>query len=442
MQLVYYSHSYREPDNEVVSFFLRLMRSEGFTPSLDPPSNRLNSAKPEGHLRSTDGMVCVLTQRAGGVSQYMLYEISLALRSRKPLLVFVEDVLPDGLVPSRVLQRRFSRRGLLRQVRDHRHAMKIMSQYVGAEPPPAYQPGLGRRNCVVVGASQLGARVVEEIEDELTRLQYRPVMMGARDSSFIFDQTHQETLATTDLAICFVSAPEPLTQLIFGALRAFLTPTILLTADANYPFHPHVPREYQPAIVDPGAVQGLRATIAEQIEIFEEEYVDLEDQQGVVRYAQILLKEASETGDYSARLRDVFINNLAGASIVGGVNVSQDRIDINNVGGIVNVKSSLNQVTQKIQSAGSMPAGRRDELAKLINELSAALAMVEGERPQDAERVVKSAEMVVSEVTKEKPNASFLKVTVEGLKEAAKAVEAIAPAVLSVAAKIAAFALA
>ena len=49
--------------------------------------------------------------------------------------------------------------------------------------------------------------------------------------------------------------------------------------------------------------------------------------------------------------------------------------------------------------------------------------------------------MVVSEVTKDKPSPSFLAVTVEGLKEAAKAVEAIAPTVLAVVAKIATFAL-
>ena len=441
MQLIYYSHSYRELDNDVVSFFLRLMRSEGFTPSLDPPSNRLNSAKPERHLRSTDGMVAVLTQREGGVSQYMLYEISLSLRSRKPLLVFVEDVLPDDLVPPRILQRRFSRRGLLRQVRDHRHAVKLMARYVGEEPPPTYQPGLNRRTCVVVGANRFGKRVMAGIEDELQRLQYEPIMMVAQDPSFIFDRKHQEILATTDVALCFVSAPEPFTQLIFGALRAFLTPTILLSADPNYPFHATVPKEYQPTIVQPNRLSELRETIAVQIAIFEEEYVDLGDQD-VARYAQILLEKASAAGDYSGQLRDVFINNLSGAKIAGGVTVSQDKIDISNVGGIVNVKSSLKRVTQSISSAGSMPQERRDELSALIETLSAALKKVEQERPADAERVVNSAEMVVSELTRDKPNSSFLAVTVEGLKEAAKAVEAIAPTVLSVVAKIATFALA
>ncbi len=122
--------------------------------------------------------------------------------------------------------------------------------------------------------------------------------------------------------------------------------------------------------------------------------------------------------------------------------MSQDEINVDNVGGIVNVKSSLKHVTQSISSAESMPQERRDDLSALIDALSDALKQVEQEQPADAERVVKSAEMVVSELTKEKPSSSFLAITVEGLKEAAKAVGAIAPDVLSVAAKIAAFALA
>ena len=65
MNLIYYAHSYREVDATVVKFFMGLMRDEGLTPSLDPPSDRLNSAKPERHLRATDGMIAVLTAREG-----------------------------------------------------------------------------------------------------------------------------------------------------------------------------------------------------------------------------------------------------------------------------------------------------------------------------------------------------------------------------------------
>jgi hypothetical protein len=97
MNLVYYAHSYRKADIAVVEFFGELIRSENLIASLDPPSDRLNSAKPERHLRSTDGMLAVLTERDGGVSQYILYEISLCLRAKKPLLVFVRRHFAEWL---------------------------------------------------------------------------------------------------------------------------------------------------------------------------------------------------------------------------------------------------------------------------------------------------------------------------------------------------------
>jgi len=122
MHLIYYAHSYRKPDDELNEMFEELMVSEGMTPSIDPPSDRLNSAKPERHLRSTDGMLCVLPYRDGGPSSYILYEIELAMRGRRPVLVFVEDVLPSNVISSAVMGRRFSRRSFLRQIRDQRHA--------------------------------------------------------------------------------------------------------------------------------------------------------------------------------------------------------------------------------------------------------------------------------------------------------------------------------
>ena len=121
MNLVYFSHSYRKEDTDSVRYFARLMRSEGFLPSLDPPSKSVNTSKLERHLRSSDGLVAVLNWRKEGVSKYILFEIGLCIRARKPLLVFVEDNLPDDIIPAGILQRRFSRQSYLRQIREHKH---------------------------------------------------------------------------------------------------------------------------------------------------------------------------------------------------------------------------------------------------------------------------------------------------------------------------------
>ncbi|MFC1890293.1 hypothetical protein ACFL4G_11115 [Thermodesulfobacteriota bacterium] len=310
MQLIYFSHSYREPDAGVVECFGTLMRDEGLTPSLDPPSDRLNSAKPERHLRSTDGMIAVLTSREKGVSPYILYEVSLCLRAQKPLLVFVEDVLPDDILPYRVLQRRFSRKGLLRQLRDHRHAIKIFKTYVGEDPPPSYQPDLRRRSCLLVGVPQLAPTTRAGVIKELELLQYTPEVLDEGGPEDFFDPAKQETISCADVAVCFLDATEVFGQLSIGALRAFLTPTILLTSDSGFQFHPSVPREYQPRIVEPTALRDLRKTIRTEIDIFEEEYVDLTDPKEVARYTELLIREASPVGQYSDDLRRVFVEEL------------------------------------------------------------------------------------------------------------------------------------
>lgn len=433
MQLIYYSHSYREDDALVVEFFGELMRSEGMVPSLDPPSDRLNSAKPERHLSSTDGMVAVLTDREGGVSKYMLYEISLCLRTQKPLLVFVEDVLPDGLIPPRILQRRFSRRGLLRELRNHRHAIHVMKAYLGDNPPPQYQPPVERRSCLLVGHDFLpepARRLMLELVEER---QYTPVPIDPGDISRIYDSDRQELISSADLAICIVNAPDADNHFVLGAARAFLTPAILLTTDREHQFFPNVPIEYQPRIIDPRWTKRLRETLDEEMNIFEEEYLDLEDQDSVTHYSKLLIQE-SASGVYSADLRKTFMRELVQ---IGEYNVSQDHIHIEGVTGNVNVKSSLDNVTQRVRFSSALSPGQKRELEGLLHDLRQGLQALEAERPEDAESVVKSAELVIAEATKERPNRSFLKVTAKGLEEAAKAVEAIAPSVLKVAARIA-----
>jgi hypothetical protein len=178
MKLVYYAHSYRPEDAGVVQYFADLMHLEALTVSLDPPSDRLNAAKPERHLRSTDAVIAVLTARQGGPSRYILFEILLGLRARKPVLVFIEDVLPNDIIPSRVLQRRFSRKSLLREMRSHRHGLQILNSYLGETPPPQYQPGLERRGCLIVGGRN---RQTEEVMfGELDAMGYSCFRMEGR----------------------------------------------------------------------------------------------------------------------------------------------------------------------------------------------------------------------------------------------------------------------
>lgn len=309
MNLVYYAHSYRKPDIPVVGFFSDLMRSERLIASLDPPSDHLNSAKPERHLKATDGMVAVLTAREGGVSPYILYEISLCLRANKPLLVFVEDLIPSGLISSRILQRRFSRKSLLRQVRDHRYAIQMLRSHIGDDPPPRYQPTTDMRQCLFGGLRGFSVDITRTLEGLLADRGYATRILLGNVVDCLYDPNLQDTINNADLAVAFIESKQS-AEFFLGVLRAAFVPTILLTANPSFRFHPTVPREYQARIVDTSAAESVWSTVNAEISIFEEEYVDLENQEQVGHYADLLLAQTSSPGHYAKSTRNIFVQEL------------------------------------------------------------------------------------------------------------------------------------
>jgi hypothetical protein len=434
MHLIYYSHSYRPADAEINRFFQDLLLSEKLTPNLDPFSDRLNSAKPERHLRSTDGMIVVLPARDPEPSPYILYEVALCVRAHKPILVFIEDVLPDNLIPANLVQRRFSRRHLLREVRNHKHAIHLLKTYIGTEPPPTYQPSTRQRSCLVNGTSALSDSQRVRIEDQLRQLSYNPISVEGGTHFLSFDRPFEEVVGQSILCVSFSENLSPLESYLLGAARACLLPTILLTQDPGYPFSSKVPKEYQPREV---SKENLDQVLAKEISIFEEDYLELEDQEKVLRYRAAVIQEGKEDGRYSKEERGVVFNIVGGR--IGDIDMSKDKIQVSNVVGPVNIKSQLDRVTQIVKNASAMPDDKRQQLAALITELQEALKTAIEKRPEDAERVARTAELVATEVAKQKPDKGFLNITSEGLKQAAKTVADIAPAVIGVAAKIASF---
>jgi len=435
MQLIYYAHSYRPVDDSVNEFFQELMVDEHLTPSLDPKSERLNAAKPERHLRSTDGMVAVLPLRDPAPSEYIRWEVGLGLRARRPQLVFVEDVLTDGLVPAGLLQRRFSRRHLLREARDHRHAVRLLKSYIGNDPPPSYQPIETRRRCVVIGASRLGREPLDALIKVLEAERYSPLLLPRR-RRLPDDLEIERSVQRAALCIALVEDLTPSEYYLLGVARSALTPSVLLTHDAEYPYHQATPREYQPRYVATGDADALARTVTTEIDIFEEDYLELTEEKQIKRYRafqESLLR--SQRGVDSQNARQQVFNFMGKAE----VDMSKDKIQVSQVVGPVNIKSRLDHVTQTVQQAPDWSDDQRRELAQLIAELSTSLQPVAERRPDDAERVTKTAELVVAEATKAKPDRDFLKIGIEGLKQAAQTVLDLAPPVLAVVGKIAAF---
>jgi hypothetical protein len=437
VQLIYYAHSYRPIDNPINEFFQELMVDEALTPSLDPQSDRLNTAKPERHLRSTDAMLVVLPQRDPAPSEYIRWEIGLGLRARRPQLVFVEDTLADDLLPQGILQRRFSRRRLLREVRDHRNAVRILKSYIGTDPPPTYHPTSLRRRCAVIGANQLGREPLEALLQYLEKCNYSPVIVnsGARLPD---EMAAEESVRRAAICVAVVEGLTPAEVYLLGAARASLIPTIAITLDSVYPYSTVTPKEYQPRFVHKGDTADLLRTVEQEIAIFEEDYLELKEEWQVHRYRSYrdaVMRTRRSDGNYSHEERQRAFIVIEKAE----VDMSTNKVQVSNVVGPVNIQSRLDHVTQTVQQLQGWPDARKEELTKLLDELAKSLKEVAHTRPDDAERVAKTAELLVGEATKAKPDKGFLSITVDGLKKAAEAVADIAPTVLAVAGKVATF---
>jgi hypothetical protein len=184
MHVVYFSHSYRDTDAAIVDHFGRLLRSEGIVPSLDPPSKTgVNAAKLERQLAGCDGMVAILCEREGGISQNILFEIGMCLRAQKPILVFVEDTLANTVIPAGLLQHRFSRKSFFRELREHREALRTLTQFLGTQP--RYQVGTMRRTCLIVGFDQVDEVIRREMSAFMDARKYEALFVDEMRSDLV-----------------------------------------------------------------------------------------------------------------------------------------------------------------------------------------------------------------------------------------------------------------
>lgn len=232
--IVYFAHSYRPEDAEIVDYFARLIEADGLLLSLDPPSNRVNTAKLERHLLHSDAMVVVLTQREPAVSPHLLYEMSLAVRFGKPLLVFVEDTLPRDVTRPRILQTRFSRKSFIRDVREHRHALGVLRAQLGDNPPPSHRSLASRRGCLLIGAPRLGEAANDVRQFLQGDRQYDVLSADEFFDSISRHPIGYDALADISLVVAFLgSSADARDEYLLGVADS-CKPTIRLTTDPRF----------------------------------------------------------------------------------------------------------------------------------------------------------------------------------------------------------------
>ncbi len=123
----------------------------------------------------------------------------------------------------------------------------------------------------------------------------------------------------------------------------------------------------------------------------------------------------------------------------GGTFVSGDQFNMsgNFSGAILNIKSTLTNVSQSIGAAPVGDAATKAQLQALVEQLTAELQKVPAEQAGEAEAVAETAKAAVEQATKAQPNKTLVQISAEGLKQAAQNLAAVLPTVLPIATKIA-----
>lgn len=105
-------------------------------------------------------------------------------------------------------------------------------------------------------------------------------------------------------------------------------------------------------------------------------------------------------------------------------------------GAIINLGSSLNQVTQTINNAPGLDPAMKEKLQQLVEQLRESLQQVPLNKAEEAQAVAESTEALINQATKEKPNKTLVQISGEGLKQAAQNLAVVVPAVLGIATQI------
>lgn len=116
--------------------------------------------------------------------------------------------------------------------------------------------------------------------------------------------------------------------------------------------------------------------------------------------------------------------------------VPQGTISIHASGSIVNIQSTLENVSQVIHNAPQLDNNFKAELTNLIEQLTAALTEVPDEHAEDVEAIAVEAGRLAEDVSRAKPNKRSIQISADGLKRAAQNLAANAPLVMSIAQSI------
>lgn len=403
MHIIYWAHSYREEDAAINRHFgLLIEQAERMIVNFDPPSASVNESKLQQNLRSCDGMVAVLTRRATGPSPYILFEIGLALRARKPVVVFVDDRISGNVLPPRIMQQRFSALTYFRQVREHVQALSVLKAYMGDPPPTRYQPSTDQRGCGLIGLGGLDGASRALLTRFVEGRGYRAVNLEEVEPNYplVFDQV--EHLAVLDVALRCADVQTAGALYWAGAVSAAAVPSITFTMNPGYPFSSEFPREFQPRAANSTDVPPLDQALNGEFDLFEQNFLNAQSADVIERYVKMQIQAGALAGNYEANTRQQFIGAIMGDhyNIYGPTGAVGPNAHVHDV--------TVNQVWNQLES--------KIDLGKLADELALLRKAMERDAVAPGEKLATGAVAAAEECARQKDGPK----AVEYLKTAGK----------------------
>jgi hypothetical protein len=108
------------------------------------------------------------------------------------------------------------------------------------------------------------------------------------------------------------------------------------------------------------------------------------------------------------------------------VNMAETYNISNNTNSIFAIHGHLEKVTQTISSA-PIDTAKKNELATLVDQLSAVLARVPADKREDAEAVAKQLKQTIDEIAQPAPNKKSLAESLGGIIRTAKELDDVLP---------------
>lgn len=239
----------------------------------------------------------------------------------------------------------------------------------------------------------------EFILDLLSReFQYDAMSTTEEPSPILEAQDWWDTVQAVDVVLA-VTGPNlrAAEAYALGVVRGALRPLIHLTTDPHYAVHGTVPVDYHPRKVTSFDGKGFRDIVRRELDLLEEDFLDVDTQDEVTRYAQKLIEL---DGNYSSQTREqVRVSvmgdqyNVHGQAAAVGPNAHVHDVQFNQVWSEASNDIGLPVLAQEVEllrAEARRQASTPEEDAAVAALGQAEIAAREGDGPRTLSHLAKS----------------------------------------------------